>query len=224
MIIFFQVRFCRLECEGVAAYYEGAPLGEYQLEEVTGVYWQREEGAEHSRGLFLLTKEGREWVVEHREGYIPFQSSTHQEVPPAKGWSYRRGPSLLHDPLITATLSPTSTFPCSLVTLSTMGEVARSKKLEDYLGTFTRTSSWNRGRPVFQSGMGKVLWVGHTAWIITDREVMERVGRVKRKEVVVFSGGVAHLCPGSMRATWWFLDTDRRREDPDMLVECKHSK
>ena len=29
----------------------------------------------------------------------------------------------------------------------------------------------------------KIFWVGHTAWIVTRGEVMDRGGRVRRKEV-----------------------------------------
>ena len=29
----------------------------------------------------------------------------------------------------------------------------------------------------------RIFWVGHTAWIVTRGEVMDRGGRVRRKEV-----------------------------------------
>ena len=84
------------------------------------------------------------------------------------------------------------------------------------------------GRPVFQNTTGAVLWVGHSAWMVTDREVMLQKKRVKfhkkvlKKRVMVNSGGVAHTCPGDNRASWWVLDQGRRREDESFSVTCQH--
>ena len=39
-------------------------------------------------------------------------------------------------------------------------------------------------------------------------------------QVIVFSGGIAHLCLASPHATWWVLDGDRRKEEPEMVVKC----
>ena len=79
------------------------------------------------------------------------------------------------------------------------------------------------GRPVFENDCGKVLWVAHSAWIVTDKMVMKKGGKVKRSMVQINSGGIAHICPGNMKAKWWFLDGDRRREDESMEVTCSHS-
>ena len=74
------------------------------------------------------------------------------------------------------------------------------------------------GRPVFQNDHGQVLWVGHSSWIVTDREVMWQKGKVKRNMVMVNSGGIAHVCPGNKKAKWWYLDKSKRREDETMEV------
>ena len=44
--------------------------------------------------------------------------------------------------------------------------------------------------------------------------------KLRLLQVSVFSGGMAHLCPASSHATWWVLDGERRREDPEMVVNC----
>ena len=84
----------------------------------------------------------------------------------------------------------------------------------------SRVQRWSQGRPVFENHAGKILWVGHSAWMVTDREVRTAGRRTRHKDVAVFSGGAAHLCPGSRGATWWYRDTGRRREDPGMAVLC----
>ena len=79
---------------------------------------------------------------------------------------------------------------------------------------------WNQGRPVFENSAGKLLWVGHSAWMVTDSEARTAGRRTRHSDVAVFSGGAAHLCPASRGATWWCRDAGRRREDPGMVVRC----
>ena len=78
---------------------------------------------------------------------------------------------------------------------------------------------------MLESIHGKVLWVGHSAWVVTDREAIaiarERGGRTRMRDVAMLSGGAGHLCPGDSRATWWCLGAGRRREDEGMRVVCE---
>ena len=81
------------------------------------------------------------------------------------------------------------------------------------------------GRPVFKNEHGKVLWVGHSAWIVTDKVAIkrrEKGEKVRRNMVVVNSGGAAHVCPGNAAAKWWYLEDGRRKEDDTMVVTCFH--
>ena len=162
-----RVKTCLLDSVGAAAYYEGAALGEYQLGE-EGVYRQR------GTGTFVLSKnEEGHWEVEHIEGYVPFICRKDSPVPPRSSWSFRRGVTLVADPLVKVTLSATSFLRCSSITFTS----------PTFDSTFEATGGWSRGRPVFRNREGLVAWVGHTAWIITQESVMERGERVRRKEV-----------------------------------------
>ena len=164
-----RVKTCLLDSLGAAAYYEGAALGEYQLGE-EGIY--RQKGA----GTFVLSKnqEGC-WEVEHTEGYVPFISRKDSPVPPRSSWSFRKGATLVSDPLVKVTLSTQSLLCCSSISFT-------SPTLNS---TFEATGGWSRGRPVFRNSQGLVAWVGHSAWIITQESVMERGDRVRRKEVTM---------------------------------------
>ena len=170
-----RVKTCLLDSVGAAAYYEGAALGEYQLEGEEGVYRQK------GRGNFVLSKNDQEgcWEVEHIEGYVPFICRKDSPVPPRSGWSFRRGASLVADPLVKVTLSAAQSFlPCSSITFT-------SPNLKSTLATFEATRGWSQGRPVFRNCEGLVAWVGHSAWIVTQESVMERGERVRRKEVTI---------------------------------------
>lgn len=204
-----QVRFALVDSGGVAAYYEGAALGEFQLCEREGFYIQNE-------GPYKLVKINHNWEVEHKEGFSPFINLTRSSVPPKKRWQFRKGPSTLSDPNLTISLSSNSLLRCSSVLLSS------SLVSSEYIGLFTRLGYFRMGRPVFQNDQGKVLWVGHSAWIVTDKEVMIQKGKVKRNMVLVNSGGVAHICPSNKKAKWWYLDKKRRQEDETMELSCHH--
>ena len=162
-----RVKTCLLDSVGAAAYYEGAALGEYQLGE-EGIYRQK------GTCTFLLSKnqEGC-WEVEHTEGYVPFISRNDSHVPPRSSWSFRRGTTLVADPLVKVTLSARSLLRCSSISFTS----------PTFESTFEATGGWSRGRPVFRNSEGLVAWVGHSAWIITQESVMERGERVRRKEV-----------------------------------------
>ena len=117
--------------------------------------------------------------MEHIEGYAPFICQKDSPVPPRSGWSFRRGASLVADPQVKVTLSAAqSLLPCSSITFT-------SPNLSSTLATFEATGGWSRGRPVFRNCEGKVAWVGHSAWIVTQESVMERGERVRRKEVTM---------------------------------------
>jgi len=166
------VKTCLLDSVGAAAYYEEAALGEYQLGE-EGVYRQK------GTGTFVLSKnqEGC-WEVEHTEGYVPFICRKDSPVPPRCSWSFRKGATLVADPLVKVTLSAQSLLPCSSISFT-------SPTLNSTLATFEATGGWSRGRPVFRNCDGLVAWVGQSAWIITQESVMERGGRVRRREVTI---------------------------------------
>ena len=165
-----RVKTCLLDSVGAAAYYEGAALGEYQLVGEEGIYRQK------GRGTYLLSRnqEGC-WEVEHTEGYVPFISRKNSPVPPRSSWSFRRGATLVSDPLLKVTLSAQPLLCCSSITFTS----------PTFESTFKTTGSWSRGRPVFRNSEGLVAWVGHSAWIITQESVMERGERVRRKEVTM---------------------------------------
>lgn len=94
-----------------------------------GLYRQRGAGPFH-----LIGHEGG-WKVEHKEGYDPLVSETASPVPPRTGWHFRKGPSLLAEPLLSVRLSAESSFPCSTITISSSS--ARTlAAVQDYLGTF----------------------------------------------------------------------------------------
>merc|ERR1711874_650646 len=133
------------------------------------------------------------------------------------GRRLRKGPSTLPDPDLSVKLSLKPLILCSSVVLSSF--LCSSQ----YTGVFHRLgSAFRMGRPVFQNAEGAVLWVGHSAWVVTEEEVMLHKGKVKRHMVMVNSGGIAHVCPGNKRATWWVLNKGKRIEDETMEVTCNH--
>ena len=200
-----------VDSDGVAGYYHGAPLGEFLLCEEEGFYKQR-------GGPYRLVRIEGVWEVEHQEGFSPFISLARTSLPPKAGWCFRKGPTTLPDPALSVRLSQDSMLVCSSVLLSS------SLCPLHYTGVFTRLdNTFSMGRPVFINTSDAVLWVGHSAWIVTEREVMVQKKKVKRHMVVVSSGGVAHTCPGDKRATWWVLGQGRRREDETMSVTCNHA-
>ena len=203
------IRRALVDSDGVAAYYEGAALGEFQLCEREGFYRQ-------NGGPYKLVKVNGMWEVEHNEGFAPFINIMRSSAPPRNGWRFRKGPSTLSDPDLSIRLSSNSLLRCSSVLLSS------SQCSSKYVGLFCRSEPFRMGRPVFQNDHGQVLWVGHSSWIVTDREVMWQKGKVKRNMVMVNSGGIAHVCPGNKKAKWWYLDKSKRREDETMEVTCQH--
>lgn len=205
-----RVRTALVDSGGVAGYYHGAPLGEYLLCGEGGFYRQRE-------GPYRLVKIEDVWEVEHQEGFSPFISLARTPLPPRAGWCFRKGPTTLPDPALSVRLSMDSLLVCSSVLLSSLLCPLQ------YTGLFTRLdSSFSMGRPVFFNTSEAVLWVGHSAWIVTRREVMLQRRKVTRNMAIVSSGGVAHTCPGDKRATWWVLGYGGRREDETMSVTCHH--
>ena len=72
------IRFSLIDSDGVAAYYEGAALGEFSLNQEHGHYVQR-------NGPYKILESNKMWEVEHKEGFSPFLNRVRSSVPPVMG-------------------------------------------------------------------------------------------------------------------------------------------
>ena len=135
----------------------GGELGQYEYLEDKGYYVQSSTGQKHISRYLYHDADDKWWVSSapgEERGWLrnPIPSKTL----PASGWQYLDGTSHKDDP--TLTISP---GPLPLVRQFTVTATgAAAAKFPSYLGVFTRTKRWWRGRPVYTNTHGRFLFHG----------------------------------------------------------------
>jgi len=151
-----------------AAQHQGGVLGQYEYDEQQQYYrhTSTEQGHEQFLARYLYSDKDDKWWVNDTPGEkrgwlrnpIPSKSL------PTSGWQYGDGKSWHDDP--TLTISPGPLSLARQYTVTATG--AAAEEWPSYLGVFTRTQRWWRGRPVYTNTRGKLLHHGggDAGWMI----------------------------------------------------------
>ena len=156
---------------GGAAQHHGGVLGQFNYDDEKNYFIQSstEQGDEKFQAGYLYPDEDDKWYV----GSVPgeksgwLQNPTPSKTLPTSGWQYRDGDGKTwhDDPTLTVTPGPLPPLPRQF-TVTVTG--AAAEKWPSYLGVFTRSERWWRGRPVHTNTEGRLLHHGPTdyGWII----------------------------------------------------------
>ena len=109
--------------------------------------------------------------------------------------------------------SPSAGVPCLPRPFTVTASGAASKEWPDYLGQFTRTQRWWRGRPVYTNTQGRLLYhsAGYEGWVIGPALGFS-----------VLRGSQSHMNP-SLETTWTYW-TGTERKPASVTVTGTHTQ
>ena len=148
---------------GGAAQHRGGLLGQYEYLVDKGYYVQSstEQSNEKYVAVYLYPDKDDLWHVgpspTKERGWLYYPSSS--KTPPTGGywWCYPDTGASLKTNGLSITHGPLPPLP-GQCTLTASG--AAAKKYSSFLGVFTRTERWWRGRPVYVNTEGRLLYHG----------------------------------------------------------------
>ena len=154
---------------GGAAQHQGGVLGQFEYDQEKGHYIQccSESEAKNYKPVYLYPDNDDKWWVSHTPGESrgKLYNPTPSKSLPTSGWKYSNNGAFHDDPSLTITRGPLPPLPRQFTVTATG---AAAEKWPSYLGVFTRTERWWRGRPVFVNTQGQLLHHGggDYGWVI----------------------------------------------------------
>ena len=163
-----QIRYCT--STGKAATIPGGVLGQFQYEADNKYYVQTstEQSNENFEPIYMYPDSDNRWWVSdtpgEKAGWLQNPRTNNEGLPENGHWQYTDGESWHDDRTVTLSRGPL-TLP-RLLTVTATG--AAADKWPMYLGIFTRTHRWFRGRPVYTNTQGRLLHHGPAdyGWVI----------------------------------------------------------
>ena len=187
---------------GGAALEHGGTLGQYQYDGAKGYYVQTSTDKDNAKykARYLYTMDNQ-WHLNdspgQRKGFL--YNPTKGLNFPTSGWQhYKNG--FENDRLLAINFGPVSL--CREYKVSATGAAAR--KWLSYLGEFTLTDRWWRGRPTFINSKGRILYHG-------DGSDGWTIGNKFGKYVLRGFEGAQHDCPASQK-NWKYWDGKKDKE------------
>jgi len=197
-----QTQIIVLYSDGPAAEQQGHRLGLYdRLPGLThGCPAYRQRDTVGGKVTYLYRQADKDWLAGYElggnSGGLRSQARLKNCALPSTGWEYGDDDGTFQPTPLKISTRISRTRSCSRVSIRTLNFIVLQAQLNS-IGTFTRTSDWSMGRPVYKKGAGypaRVLLVpsGKTNWAVQVK--------VKSRQSYITSGSAPSLDPTDRRA------------------------